>query len=568
MPLKIFISYRRQDTGASAVGIGQYLENEFGRKNVYIDVDMQAGAKYPAVIEKHLAECRVLLVLIGPEWVKLQKPNDWVQREITYALKREITVIPVLINGTQLPDQELLPDDIKGLLDHQAATVSLAGFRHEMAGLVKDIRSIGNRKPWRLLGAIAAALILSVSAGIFVHAFGFYNLLKRVQLRGPSTESLANGTWTNGFWKSNPSEWVLYAIDNAQPPAAYFLKPSSIKSFGDSVAYVPRFVLHSNATSQSTFQGTYEDNLQVLDCKKSVFVIAERTVYSLAGETIFHFKAGEPESFDLSSSGQPVNPGSVMMAGEHILCDEQLRSLLVPKPRFLNEHLSYFANSPDGDGSFFYGSKWPSRDPAYSVEILTLIKRNNDHTFAELFPGQNVRGLPADFRTIAGNAQIKCGEKKVFTPADEYYDKDDHLVYLAAQGRTVMEVKSLTPFDVLLSIACGQSAFNVAGHYYGMNYISYQNKAQVEQKVSVTIQQNGSDLKVSFETPNGATGEGTGKLAGNRAESISLHSTTLGCPGSYDGSMSFADNSVGWSYKGEDCGGPMEGHGTAPKVTQ
>jgi ABC-type phosphate/phosphonate transport system substrate-binding protein len=52
MPLKIFISYRRQDTAASAVGIGQYLENEFGRKNVYVDVDTHAGAKYASVIEK------------------------------------------------------------------------------------------------------------------------------------------------------------------------------------------------------------------------------------------------------------------------------------------------------------------------------------------------------------------------------------------------------------------------------------------------------------------------------------------------------------------------------------
>jgi TIR domain len=163
MPLKIFVSYRRQDTGAAAVGIGQYLENEFGRKNVYIDVDMQAGAKYPAVIEKRLEECRVLLVLIGADWVKLQKPNDWVQREIAYALKREITVIPVLINGAQLPDKELLPDVIQGVLDHQAA-ISVAGFRHEMAGLVKDIRAIGAPKPWRLLGALAAALILSVTA--------------------------------------------------------------------------------------------------------------------------------------------------------------------------------------------------------------------------------------------------------------------------------------------------------------------------------------------------------------------------------------------------------------------
>ena len=152
MPLKVFISYRRQDSAASAIGIGQYLEKEFGRKNVYIDIDMQAGSKYPAVIEKRLAECTVLLVLIGPSWLKLQKPNDWVQLEIAYALKRNIAIIPVLIDGAQLPNKDALPDDIQGLLDHQAASVTLSGFRHEMAGLVRDIRSIRTPKPWRLRG--------------------------------------------------------------------------------------------------------------------------------------------------------------------------------------------------------------------------------------------------------------------------------------------------------------------------------------------------------------------------------------------------------------------------------
>jgi len=44
MPGKIFISYRREDAPASAIGICQYLEREFGRSNVFIDVDIRAGA--------------------------------------------------------------------------------------------------------------------------------------------------------------------------------------------------------------------------------------------------------------------------------------------------------------------------------------------------------------------------------------------------------------------------------------------------------------------------------------------------------------------------------------------
>jgi hypothetical protein len=158
-------------------------------------------------------------------------------------------------------------------------------------------------------------------------------------------------------------------------------------------------------------------------------------------------------------------------------------------------------------------------------------------------------------------------DRKILVPALRYYDGGDNLIYLATQSPTQpVDVTKGSIFEMLLGSACGASALNVTGSYYGMNYIRYGNKAQAEQGVSVTIQQNGSDLKVSFQSPNGATGEGTGKLTGNRAESISLHSTTPGCPGSYDGSLSFANNSLSWSYKGEDCGGAMEGHGTAPKT--
>jgi hypothetical protein len=57
MPQKIFISYRREDAGANALGISQYLEKEFGRKNVFIDVDMHAGAKFPVLLAQRLAEC-------------------------------------------------------------------------------------------------------------------------------------------------------------------------------------------------------------------------------------------------------------------------------------------------------------------------------------------------------------------------------------------------------------------------------------------------------------------------------------------------------------------------------
>jgi hypothetical protein len=515
MPLKVFISYRRQDTAASAIGIGQYLEKEFGRKNVYIDIDMQAGTKYPAAIEKSLAECTVLLVLIGPNWLRLQKPNDWVQLEIAFALKRNITVIPVLIDGAQLPDKEALPDDIQGLLDHQAASVTLAGFRHEMAGLVRDIRSIRTPKTWRLLGAIAAALILSVTGGIF----GFYNLTERSRPPASSPELVANGVW-----KSRNGEWVLYAVDSS--PAAHFFKPSSIKSFGDRVAYTKRFALNPSSEARS-----YQDEVEVLNCKRSVFAQVERTIYNSAGQVIYHFKSAEPESSDFS--GQTIWPTDVVAISQRIMCDEGLRALLLSKARLGNEHLSYLANSPDGDRSFFHGSVKPTSDPAYPIDVFVVIKSNNDHPFADVFPGQNVRGLPPSYRTIAGNVQINCKAKNLFSLADEYYDKEDHLVYLAAQtpGGRIIDAKDGSTFGGLLNVFCGARASDVEGTYEGMNYIDYGTKGEAQQKIAVTVQQNGSDLEVSFETANGAQGEESWSRKSERGDkwSFCLTAGTL-CP--------------------------------------
>jgi hypothetical protein len=171
---KIFISYRRNDSAANALGIGQYLAQEFGRQNIFIDVDIGAGANFPAVLERRLAECKVLLAVIGPNWLdardstgnrRLDDPKDWVRLEIVRALERRITVIPVLIDGAELPSKSDLPEDLQGLLDHQSALVTTTRFRTEMGGLARDIRAIPNDRTWRRLAVGSVVLLVLVSAG-------------------------------------------------------------------------------------------------------------------------------------------------------------------------------------------------------------------------------------------------------------------------------------------------------------------------------------------------------------------------------------------------------------------
>ncbi len=575
MPLKIFISYRRQDSGANAIGIGQYLENEFGRKNIYIDVDMHAGTKYPAVIEKHLAECKVLLVLIGPEWLgskderglpRLQRSDDWVRLEIAHALKRDIIVIPVLINGARLPDKEMLPVDIQGLLDHQVASVSITSFRHEMAGLVSDIRSIRPSRPWRLFGSIAAAALFLLAGVILAQSFGFHNLLGRVRLLVFSPASVS--TTQNYIWKSRPGEWIMFAYDNSLN--AYFFNPSSIKAFGDNISYTGRFLLKSvsvPSSEKNSAQGAYEDNITALNCKKSIYAVAERTVYNTSGEIIFHFKTGEPESLDLAK-GQSIGSGSILALGQRIICDQKLRTLLLSKRHLDTMHLSYLSNTSNGDGGILYGPINPTSNSIYRIEVLFVTKLSADHELAELFPGQNVRGLPSSYRTSTQTLQLSCEERKIMAADLEYYDKDENLVYLMASiSVQPMDVKNGSIFGALLDVVCNGAASNAAGNYEGINNATYE-KGQGEQKIAISVQQTGHDLKIKFQSVGGGQGEGIGKLRDNRVDPISLISTAPECPGSYDGSLSFTDNAVSWIFKGRDCGGPMEGHGTATKVTR
>ena len=329
MPRKIFISYRRQDSAANALGIGQYLENVFGRKNVFIDVDMHAGTKFPALLEKRLSECKVLLVLIGPDWLnarddqghrRLDNVDDWVRLEISHALKRDITVIPVRVNGAELPTKAALPDDIRRLLDYQAVSVTTTSFRHEMSGLVRDIKSIPSPRSWRRFGAIAAGTSLLLLLALVVwQRYGFHDTSNGIP-------PISGASRQNDAFAGSPGEWVMYGIANgaANNRLAHYFKSSSVHKLDEKVVYEARLVFDSFDTADSEASSktsAFEDDTYVLNCTKPIWTTAEHIVYNKSGEVLTRFKRGDPESLDLSSLGTPITPGSILSSGAHIFCD-------------------------------------------------------------------------------------------------------------------------------------------------------------------------------------------------------------------------------------------------------
>lgn len=154
----VFISYRRDDTADVAGRISDAMARAFGRKRVFKDVDnLRAGENFGDQIRAVLPRCNVALILIGPGWLdaqdpsdgarRLDDPNDWVRTEIEIALNTpSLDVVPVLVNGAQMPRAGDIPECLRPLLERHAAIVRRdPDFADDITRLRKALRaSVGS----------------------------------------------------------------------------------------------------------------------------------------------------------------------------------------------------------------------------------------------------------------------------------------------------------------------------------------------------------------------------------------------------------------------------------------
>lgn len=143
---QIFLSYRRDDSAASAGRLYDHLKGRFASNHIFMDVDnLDAGTDFVEVIGESVGSCDVLIAVIGKRWLissdeegrrRLHNPEDFVRVEIATALKRDIRVIPVLVEGASMPRSGDLPDDLKSLVRRNALEVSHTRFRADSERLI------------------------------------------------------------------------------------------------------------------------------------------------------------------------------------------------------------------------------------------------------------------------------------------------------------------------------------------------------------------------------------------------------------------------------------------------
>ncbi len=115
-----------------------------------MDVDtMVPGVDFVSELDEAVLGCNVLLAIIGRNWLsttspdgrrRIENPEDFVRIEIATALRHDIRVIPVLVDGAQMPVADDLTDELKPMARRHAVELSHSRFTADSERLAQSLQ--------------------------------------------------------------------------------------------------------------------------------------------------------------------------------------------------------------------------------------------------------------------------------------------------------------------------------------------------------------------------------------------------------------------------------------------
>lgn len=128
--MKVYISYRRADSGVRVGRLGGSLAQRLGVDSILWDVEfLEAGADFRSQLTSAFEKADATLVVIGPDWLhatdaagarRIDDASDTVRAEIAQALRMDKRLLPVLVGGATMPRAHELPTDIAALAHRHA----------------------------------------------------------------------------------------------------------------------------------------------------------------------------------------------------------------------------------------------------------------------------------------------------------------------------------------------------------------------------------------------------------------------------------------------------------------
>lgn len=205
--MRVFVSYRRDDSPAWAGRLSDALRQELGERNVFQDVvTIGAGEDFTEAIHQALDECDAVLVVIGPEWRSppgvVDAPGtedvDYVQIEVAAGLAKGLKVVPVLVGGADMPAAADLPDDLRPLTQRQAVLLHDESWHQDVDALIRSLhgkpRSAARSRRRPILVASAATV------GVVVLAVGVWQLQRTGDGAAPEPALAACQTRSGAPW--------------------------------------------------------------------------------------------------------------------------------------------------------------------------------------------------------------------------------------------------------------------------------------------------------------------------------------------------------------------------------
>ncbi|MBN1566046.1 MAG: TIR domain-containing protein [Anaerolineae bacterium] len=191
---RIFISYRRSDSQAITDRVYEHLVRIFGLNGVFMDTsNIPPGDHFPERLKKEIAECDVMLVIIGRTWttvtgddgtLRLESPEDFVRMEVERGLQKldilghsQMQVIPVLVNDADMPQKDLLPSTLLPLLNLNACKVrNDPDFKQDIERLIKRLGgdepqvpktlSVNQQPILQVVGILLMIMLVLVGMGV------------------------------------------------------------------------------------------------------------------------------------------------------------------------------------------------------------------------------------------------------------------------------------------------------------------------------------------------------------------------------------------------------------------
>ncbi len=146
----IFISYRRADSEWVSGLIEERLAAHFGSDAIFTDVDsIPLGVDFKKYIDEQVGKCDIFLAVIGEKWLsvtddegrpRLKQPRDVVRLEIESVLRRDIPVIPLLLDNIAMPPASQLPKSLRELADRNGTPIRpKPAFDADVGRLIRGI---------------------------------------------------------------------------------------------------------------------------------------------------------------------------------------------------------------------------------------------------------------------------------------------------------------------------------------------------------------------------------------------------------------------------------------------